>query len=477
MIRKKFSVSGMTCSSCSAHVEHDVSLVEGVNHVEVSLMTNSMIVEYDEERVDEDKIIKAVENGGYSASIYVKDRKLNNDNKKEEKNKLKKLIASIILMLILMYFSMGPMIGLPLPLIFENHQYAYLNGLIQFIFLIPIIILNKHYFINGLKRLFKFSPNMDSLIALGSGASLVYGIFALIMIIIGIQTQNMALIERYHMELYFESAGMILTLVSLGKYFENRSKRKTTQAITKLLDLTPKMALLLKDNIEVEINVDDIKVGDVLIVKPGTSIPIDGKVIDGMSSVDESTLTGESMPVLKKIGSLVKSGTTNINGILKIEATCESNDTTLQKIIDLVDVASNSKAPIARLADKISLYFVPAVIGIAIVTFIVWILISHDFEFSLARAISILVISCPCALGLATPVAIMVGTYKAVNYGILIKSGESLETLHKVNTIILDKTGTITYGKPHVTDIITYHIDEEELLKIAYSLEKNSEHP
>lgn len=376
-----------------------------------------------------------------------------------------------------MYFSMGPMIGLPLPLIFENHQYAYLNGLIQFIFLIPIIILNKHYFINGLKRLFKFSPNMDSLIALGSGASLVYGIFALIMIIIGIQTQNMALIERYHMELYFESAGMILTLVSLGKYFENRSKRKTTQAITKLLDLTPKMALLLKDNIEVEINVDDIKVGDVLIVKPGTSIPIDGKVIDGMSSVDESTLTGESMPVLKKIGSLVKSGTTNINGILKIEATCESNDTTLQKIIDLVDVASNSKAPIARLADKISLYFVPAVIGIAIVTFIVWILISHDFEFSLARAISILVISCPCALGLATPVAIMVGTYKAVNYGILIKSGESLETLHKVNTIILDKTGTITYGKPHVTDIITYHIDEEELLKIAYSLEKNSEHP
>ena len=475
MIRKKFSVSGMTCSSCSAHVEHDVSLVEGVNHVEVSLMTNSMIVEYDEERVDEDKIIKAVENGGYSASIYVKDRKLNNDNKKEEKNKLKKLIASIILMLILMYFSMGPMIGLPLPLIFENHQYAYLNGLIQFIFLIPIIILNKHYFINGLKRLFKFSPNMDSLIALGSGASLVYGIFALIMIIIGIQTQNMALIERYHMELYFESAGMILTLVSLGKYFENRSKRKTTQAITKLLDLTPKMALLLKDNIEVEINVDDIKVGDVLIVKPGTSIPIDGKVIEGMSSVDESTLTGESMPVLKKIGSLVKSGTTNINGILKIEATCES--TTLQKIIDLVDVASNSKAPIARLADKISLYFVPAVIGIAIVTFIVWILISHDFEFSLARAISILVISCPCALGLATPVAIMVGTYKAVNYGILIKSGESLETLHKVNTIILDKTGTITYGKPHVTDITTYHIDEEELLKIAYSLEKNSEHP
>lgn len=203
-------------------------------------------------------------------------------------------------MLILMYFSMGPMIGLPLPLIFENHQYAYLNGLIQFIFLIPIIILNKHYFINGLKRLFKFSPNMDSLIALGSGASLVYGIFALIMIIIGIQTQNMALIERYHMELYFESAGMILTLVSLGKYFENRSKRKTTQAITKLLDLTPKMALLLKDNIEVEINVDDIKVGDVLIVKPGTSIPIDGKVIDGMSSVDESTLTGESMPVLKR---------------------------------------------------------------------------------------------------------------------------------------------------------------------------------
>ena len=477
MIRKKFSVEGMTCASCSAHVEHDVASVKGVNHVEVSLMTNSMIVEYDETIINEDMIMKAVADGGYLAKPYIKNRQLNSDNQRVEKRKLKNLISSIVLMVILMYFSMGSMLHLPLPKIFENYQYAYLNGLIQLALLIPIIILNKHYFTSGFKRLFKLSPNMDSLIALGSGASLVYGLFALVMIVIGIKKYDIDLIQRYHMELYFESAGMILTLVSLGKYFENRSKRKTTQAISKLLDLTPKTAVLLQDNQEVQINVDDIKINDVLLVRPGSVIPIDGKVIDGISSVDESTLTGESMPVLKEKTSLVKSGTTNINGILKIMATCESNDTTLQKIIDLVDAASNSKAPIARLADKISLYFVPFVIGISILTFIIWMIIKKDFEFSLARSISVLVISCPCALGLATPVAIMVGTYKAVNYGILIKSGESLETLHKVDTIILDKTGTITYGKPQVTDMIAYDISEDELLKIAYSLEKNSEHP
>lgn len=477
MIRKKFSVEGMTCSSCSAHVEHDVKSLDGIFKVEVSLMTNSMIVEYDENITSDEDIIKAVNDGGYKASIYVRNRKLNEDNQKKEKTKLKKLIASIVLMVVLMYFSMGEMLKLPLPKILENHTYAYLNALIQLTILIPIIILNFHYFVNGFKRLFKLSPNMDSLVALGSFASLIYGIFSLVMLIIGAVNNDHDLIMKYHMELYFESAGMILTLVSLGKYFENRSKRKTTEAISKLLDLTPKTALLLKDQEEIEISVDEIKIKDIIIVKPGTNIPIDGYVIEGMSSVDEASLTGEAIPVLKEVGSMVKSGTVNLNGVIKIEASCESNDTTLQKIIDLVEVASNSKAPIARLADKISLYFVPIVIVIALLTFTIWMIVEKNFEFSLSRGISVLVISCPCALGLATPVAIMVGTYKAVNFGILIKSSESLETLHKVDTVILDKTGTITYGKPHVTDIITYDINEDELLKIAYSLEKNSEHP
>ncbi len=474
MIRKKFSVEGMTCSSCSAHVEHDVKKLEGIYKVEVSLMTNTMIVEYDEKITDEKQIIKAVAEGGYKASLYEKNRFINQKNKQNEKRKFRKLIASIILMVILMYFSMSDMLGISF---IDSNKYPYLSAIIQLIILIPIIVLNFNYFINGFKRLFKFSPNMDSLIAIGSTASLLYGIFALVMLIVGSIKQNDALIHNYHMKLYFESAGMILTLVSLGKYFENRSKRKTTQAISKLLDLTPKTALILKDGKELEISVDDIKVDDIVLVKPGTNIPIDGIVIEGITSVDEAALTGEAIPILKEVGSTVQSGTINLNGIIKIKATCESNDTTLQKIIDLVDVASNSKAPIAKMADKISLYFVPIVIGISIASFIVWMIVKKDFEFSLSIAISVLVISCPCALGLATPVAIMVGTYKGVNYGILIKSGESLETLHKVNTIVLDKTGTITYGKPNVSDIISYQMPEEELLKIAYSLEKNSEHP
>ncbi len=478
MIRKKFTVKGMTCSSCSAHVEHDVAQVQGVIKVEVSLMTNSMIVEYDENLTNENQIIEAVVKGGYLAEIYVRNRQINQKNQKEEKQKLRKLIASIILMVILMYLSMGSMLHLPLPKILYNHdEYAYLNGVLQLLILVPIIILNFHYFKNGYKRLFKLSPNMDSLIALGSTASLFYGLFALVMVVIGVIKHNHALIDEYHMKLYFESAGMILTLVSLGKFIENRSKRKTTEAITKLLNLAPQKALLLKGSEEVEIDVDDIRIDDIILVKPGTSIPIDGVVIDGTSSVDEASLTGEAIPVLKEKDSIVKTGTVNLNGTIKIKATCESNDTTLQQIIDLVEVASNSKAPMARLADKISLYFVPIVIAISLISFTIWMIITHNFELSLSFAISVLVISCPCALGLATPVAIMVGTYKAVSYGILIKSSESLETLYKVNTIILDKTGTITFGKPHVTDLIAYHISDEELLKIAYSLEKKSEHP
>ena len=324
-----------------------------------------------------------------------------------------------------------------------------------------------------LKGLFKLSPNMDSLIAIGSSASLLYGIFAIVMIFIGINTGNDELITNYKHELYFESAGMILALVSFGKFIENKAKGKTTKAISQLLDLAPKKAHLLKDNEVIDISVDDIKVGDKLIVKPGEQIPIDGVVIEGISEVDEASLTGESNPVLVEKDSNVKGGTTNLNGNFQMMATCESFDSTLQKIIDLVEVASNSKAPMAKLADKISLVFVPIVMSIALLVFIIWILITKNFEFSLARAISVLVISCPCALGLATPVAIMAGTYKAVKCGFLIKSGESLEKMCHVDTIVFDKTGTLTKGKPVVTDVITLN----ELLAIANAIESGSEHP
>ena len=477
MVRKKFTVRGMTCSSCSAHVEHSVSKLDGVASVQVNLMGATMHVEYDDTILSENDIINTVNSGGFVASIYEKNRAFNVENEKQEKKKFKKLVASIVLMIVLMYFSMGEMLNLPLPKIFENHKYIYINGLIQLVLVIPIIILNSHYYTNGFKRLIKLSPNMDSLVALGSVASLIYGLFSLIMLMIGSFTNNHTLIEEYHMQLYFESAGMILALVSLGKYIENKSKGKTTKAISKLLDLTPKTAILLKDNEEIEINVDDIKIDDIIIIKPGTNIPIDGIVINGTSSVNESSLTGESIPVLKEKDCLVKSGTINLNGVLYIKATCESSDTTLQKIIDLVEVASNSKAPIARLADKVSLYFVPIVILISIISFIIWMIVGKPVEFSLARAISVLVISCPCALGLATPIAIMLGTYKAVDFGILFKSGVALETLHKVDTIVFDKTGTLTYGMPKITDIYPYNITEEELVKVAYSVEKNSEHP
>ncbi len=475
MIRKKYTVRGMNCASCSAHVEHSVKNLEGVSFVEVSLMGATMIVEYDEAILDDVKIIDTVNSGGFKASIYVKNRAINDEIQKNDKLRFKKLISSIVLMIILMYFSMGETLHLPLPLIFD--KYVFINPIIQLILLIPIIILNNNYYINGIKRLIKLSPNMDSLVAIGSIASLVYGLFSTIMLIIGSINNNIDLIHTYYMQLYFESAGMILTLVSLGKFIENKSKGKTTKAISKLLDLTPKKALILKDNQEVEISVDDIKIKDQIIIKPGTNIPIDGVVLSGLSSVNESSLTGEAIPVLKEQGSIVRSGTINLNGVLIIEATCESTDTTLQKIIDLVEVASNSKAPIARLADKVSLYFVPIVICISLITFIIWILTKQPFSFALSRAISVLVISCPCALGLATPIAIMLGTYKAVDFGILIKSGEALELLNNVNVVVFDKTGTLTYGMPKVTDIISIDINKEELIKIAYSLEKNSEHP
>lgn len=475
--KKKFNVQGMTCTACSSHVEKAVGSLDGVIKVEVSLMANTMVVEFDYTKLSISTIIETVNSGGYCASLYKRNQGLDEQNLKENKKRKNKLIASILLMLVLMYFSMGEMLNLPVIEILHQPQTAYLNAVVQIILVVPIMILNKHYFTNGFKRLFKLSPNMDSLIAIGSSASFIYGIFATVMMIIGSITHNIDLINKYHMDLYFESCGMILTLVSLGKYLENKSKGKTTEAIGKLVNLAPSKTIRIKEGQEEEVDVNELMIGDIILIKPGTNIPIDGEVVKGISNVDESSLTGEAIPVCKEEGSFVKSGTTNINGVLYVKCTCEVLDSTLNKIIDLVEEASNSKAPIAKLADTVSLYFVPTVIGISIITFIVWMFIQKDFEFSLARAISVLVISCPCALGLATPVAIMVGTYKAVDYGILIKSSEALELLHNVDTIVLDKTGTITYGKPEVTNVIGINSDVSEVVKIAYSLEKNSEHP
>ncbi len=489
MKKVKFDVTGMTCSSCSAHVDKAVRKLDGVKDVNVNLLSNNMMVEYDEQAVNDDKIIKAVVEAGYGASV-VGDKK---DKKKEEhkdlqkeniKSMKKRLIISICFLIPLMYIAMHHMLkewfGLPVPQIVKNlfhgSENALIFGFTQFLLLLPIIYVNRNYFIVGFKRLFKGTPNMDSLIAMGSSAATIYGIFAIYMIGYGLGHNQMDLVNRYSSDIYFESAGTILTLITVGKYLETKSKGKTSDAISKLVNLAPKTAIVIRDGKEVEVELEDIIVGDVIAIKPGGSIPVDGVIIEGTSSVDQSSITGESIPVQKTVGDQIVSGTINKNGYLKMKATKVGDNTTLSQIIKLVEEASNSKAPISKIADKVSGVFVPVVIIIAIITTIVWLLTGQSFEFALTMGIAVLVISCPCALGLATPVAIMVGTGKGAENGILIKSAESLELLHLVNTVVLDKTGTVTEGKPRVTDIIS-KIDEKELLKIAGSLEKSSEHP
>ena len=384
-------------------------------------------------------------------------------------------------MYIAMHHMLNQWIGLPIPKIisklFEGNENAITFGFTQFLLLLPIVYVNRNYFIVGFKRLFKRNPNMDSLIAIGSFAAILYGIYAIYMIGFGLGHGNSELVHKYSMDLYFESAGTILTLITIGKYLETKSKGKTKDAISKLINLAPKTSIVIRENKEIEINTEEIVQGDIIVIKPGTNIPVDGVVIEGNSYIDQSSITGESIPVEKNIGDNVVSGTINKNGYLKIKAIKVGEDTTLAQIIKLVEEAGNSKAPIARLADKVSGIFVPVVISIAILATVFWILQGQSFEFSLSIGISVLVISCPCALGLATPVAIMVGTGKGAQNGILIKSAESLETLHLVNTVVLDKTGTITEGRPKVTDILTNNLNEKHLIKIAASLEKSSEHP
>lgn len=485
MKKEKYNITGMTCSACSSHVEKAVQKLQGTTNVNVNLLSNNMVVEYDENKLNSDNIINAIIEAGYGAEISSnteaktkapKEKNINNENVISSMKK--RLIISICFLIPLMYIAMNHMFTewFGIPAILHGTENAIAFAFTQLLLLLPIIYVNRNYFIVGFKRLFKGSPNMDSLIAIGSSAAIIYGIYVIYMIGYGLGYKNYELVDKYAMNLYFESAGTILTLITVGKYLETKSKGKTSDAISKLVNLAPKKLTVLRENKETIINLEDVLKGDIIIVKPGESIGVDGIIIEGASSVDQSSITGESIPVEKNIGDTVVSGTINKNGSFKMQATKVGNDTTLSQIIQLVEEASNSKAPIARLADKVSGVFVPVVITIAIIATVIWLLTGHSFEFALSIGISVLVISCPCALGLATPVAIMVGTGKGAENGILIKSAESLETLHLVDTVVLDKTGTITEGKPRVTDIIS-EIEEKNLLQIAASLEKNSEHP
>ena len=483
----KFNITGMTCAACQANITRCVSKLEGVENVNVSLLGNMMTVEYDENNLDTQKIEDAVINIGYGASLADSAATVRNPapasvsetQQKKADSKLKGLIASIILVVVLMYIAMGPMIGLPLPGILNGMENILISPFTQLIITIAVVIINKHFFISGWKGLIHRAPNMDTLVAIGSGAALTYGVFAIYRMMYAMGHGDTEILHQYAHSLYFESCAMILTLVSLGKYLESRSKAKTSGALEKLINLAPKTATVLRNGTSVTIPSEDVLKDDTVIIKPGDSIPADGIVISGHGLVDQAAITGESIPVEKNPGDTVISATINKNGSFHFRASRVGKETTLSQIIQLVEDAGNSKAPIARLADKISGIFVPIVIAVAIVTAVIWLVTGHSFEFALNCAISVLVISCPCALGLATPVAIMVGTGKAAEFGILIKSAESLEQLHAIDTVVLDKTGTITAGHPSVTDIIVCDskFSRQELLKLAAAMEAGSEHP
>ena len=475
-MKERFDVSGMTCASCQANVQKAVEKL-GVDFVNVNLISETMTVSYDNGKISENDIIKAVEKIGYGAKPKnKKNLKENNKTFDEEKIVKNRLIISFIFLIPLMYVSMGHMINLPLPHFLMGARGSVNFAFLQFLLTLPIVFVNRIFYISGFKALFNKASNMDTLVGLGSFAALIYGIFAIMRMAYGLGFEKFEIVENYRHNLYFESSAMILTLITLGKYFEKKSKGQTKKSLESLMDLAPKKARILKDKKEVEILVEDLKKGDLILVRPGEAIPVDGIVKEGSSLVDESAITGESIPVNKNIGDEVISATLNKQCSFIFEATKVGEDTTLSKIIELVNQANETKAPIAKLADKISAIFVPTVMIISLITFVVWMILGYGFEFSLNFAISVLVISCPCALGLATPMAIMVATGKSAQFGLLFKNAESLENLHKVDTILLDKTGTITEGRPQVTDIIS-EIDENEFIKIASSIENNSEHP
>ena len=491
--KEQFDITGMTCSACSARVEKSVAKLPGIQEVSVNLLKNSMVASYDEAALDTGQIIQAVEKAGYGAIPKAGQNKPAAERtaasvpagkpavstaQAEYAQMKRRLLLSAVFTIPLFYISMGHMMGWPLPGGLLGMENAITFAFTQFLLLIPVVFVNAKYYRMGFKTLFHGSPNMDSLIAIGSGAAIVYGIYAIFKIGIGFGHGDMETVHSFMMDLYFESAGMILTLITLGKTLEARAKGKTSDAITKLMNLAPKTATVERNGVEQQIPVEQVQQGETLIVKAGESVPVDGVVLEGFSSVDESALTGESIPVEKHVGDTVIGATINKTGYFKMRATKVGDDTTLAQIVRLVDEATSSKAPIAKLADKVAGVFVPTVIGIALVSAVVWLVLGYGVEFALSIGISVLVISCPCALGLATPTAIMVGTGKGATNGILIKSAEALETAHNIDSVVLDKTGTITQGKPVVTDILCgAGTDRLGLLQTAASLEKLSEHP
>lgn len=475
---EKFDVTGMTCSACSAHVKKSVSRLDGVKSVNVNLLRNNMQVDFDKSIVSTDDIIAAVVSDGYGASVAgKKEEKKDTKTDGEISNMKFRLVVSIACLVPLMYISMGHMFHLPFLGVFDDMGNALVFAFTQLLLTLPILYVNRKYFINGFKTLFHGAPNMDSLIAIGSGAAFIYGIVAIYCIGYGLGHGNNEMVHSFMMNLYFESAATILTLITLGKFLETRAKGKTSQAIEKLIDLSPKTATVLRDGKEVVVSVEDVKVGEIVIVRAGQTVPLDGTITEGNGAIDESAITGESIAVEKNVGDKVIGATINKSGYFKFEVEKVGEDTTLSQIIQLVEEAASSKAPIAKLADKVAGIFVPTVIAIAVITTIVWLILGKGVSFALSMGISVLVISCPCALGLATPTAIMVGTGKGAQYGILTKSAESLETAHQIDTVVLDKTGTITEGKPSVTDIAPEGVTENELLNLAASIEILSEHP
>ena len=495
MKKEVYDITGMSCAACSARIEKGVSGMDGMEQCSVNLLKNSMTVSYDEDRLDSDGIIHMVEDIGYGAAVHDAGPRAQGNSPAKKTGAAdaaaaqtelmkKRLIISMVFTVPLFYISMGHMAGWPLPGFLTGMENIMVFAFTQFLLVLPVLAAGGHYFKNGFKNLWRRSPNMDSLIALGSGAAFIYGVYAIYKIAWGYGHNEMELVHKFGMDLYFESSAMILTLITLGKFMEARAKSKTSEAITKLMDLAPKTAKLLRDGKETEISVDEVQSGDILAVRDGDTIPVDGRISRGFASVDESAITGESLPVEKQTGDKVTGGTVNKTGYFEMEATAVGENTTLARIIQLVDDATSSKAPIAKLADKVSGVFVPVVIVIAVVAAMVWLAAGQGFETALSIAISVLVISCPCALGLATPTAIMVGTGRGAANGILIKSAEALEITHSIDTAVLDKTGTVTEGKPVVTDVLPTAADgkeavtaRQELLRAAASLEKLSSHP
>ncbi|MFW2599843.1 heavy metal translocating P-type ATPase [Aliarcobacter butzleri] len=484
MKSQKFDIKGMTCSACSTAVDRNVKKLEGINEVNVNLLNNSMIVKYDENVLNNETIIKKVQDAGYEAFLVENGKKTQKNSTEEnlakiETNELKnRLIISFIFAIPLFYISMGHMLNWYLPHLFHGYSNAITFAFTQFLLALPIVFINIKYYKVGFKTLYKGSPNMDSLIAIGTSAAMIYGVFSIYKIGYGLGNNDIDMVIQYSHDLYFESAAIVLTLITLGKFLEARAKENTSEAINKLINLTPKTALVLRNNQEIEIPVDELVLKDIVIVKPGNIVPTDGVIIFGNSSIDESMLTGESLPVSKKVGDKVIGASINNSGSFKFEVTKLGEDTVLSQIIKLIEEASSSKAPISKLADRISAIFVPTVIVISILATVTWLFLGYSFEFALSIGIAILVISCPCALGLATPTAIMVGTGKGAQNGILIKSAESLEIAHTINTVVIDKTGTITEGKTQVTDIFTSEkITQDKLLQLCATIEKNSEHP